>query len=110
MKDSSAKKGISSSKKYSGLPSLALDSAGNPVVAWEFGVSSSNHEIYIKRWDGKAWVEVGKGSGSLGGISNNKGASSEPALALDASGNPIVAWSDNTSKKFEIYVVFLISP
>jgi len=95
--------GISNSSGYSMDPSLALDSSGNPVVAWDDN-SSAEGEIYIKRWDGSAWVEIGAGSASGGGISDNVGDSWYPSLALDSSGNPVVAWHDFSSLSWEIYV------
>ena len=49
-------------------PSLALDDAGEPVVAW-MDRASGFWEIYVKRFDGASWVEVGAGSASGGGIS-----------------------------------------
>jgi|GEM_PF-952180 len=95
--------GISNNSGYSGLASLAVNSSGNPVVAW-MDFTPGDAEIYIKRWTGSAWAEVGTGSASGGGISNNSGSSSSPSLVLNSSGNPVVAWSDNSSGNFEIYL------
>jgi hypothetical protein len=39
--------------------SLALDKDGNPVVAWAEMVGK-NHQIFVARWNGTAWVELGK--------------------------------------------------
>ena len=95
--------GISKNSGSSYSPSLALDSSGNPVVAWDDN-SFGNYEIYVRRWDGNAWVEIGAGSASGGGISNNAGYSEYASLALNSSGNPVVAWDDYTSGNGEIYV------
>ncbi len=84
--------------------SLALDSSDNPVAAWQKLATTSTYEIYVKRWDGSSWVEVGTGSATDGGVSDKSGASKRPSLALDSSDNPVVAWSDNTSGNYEIYV------
>ena len=54
-------------------------------------------EIYIKQWNGSSWEEIGTGSASGGGISNTSGDSKNPSIAINDSGNPIGAWSDNTS-------------
>jgi hypothetical protein len=85
--------GISRNRGSSELPSMKIDAFGNPVVAW-CDDTSGNRGIYVLRWNGSAWVEVGTGSASGGGISNNVGDSSWPSLALDASGYPIVVWND----------------
>lgn len=83
-------------------PSIALDAADLPVVAW-FDTASGNAEIYVRRWDGLAWVEIGAGSASGGGISNTAGPSETPSLALDSLGRPVVAWADRAGT-FDILV------
>jgi hypothetical protein len=83
-------------------PALALGSDGNPIVAWEENVANS--EIYVKRWDGSFWFEIGTGSASGRGISDNDGYSNAPSIILGSDGNPIVAWQDGTSGDTEIYV------
>lgn len=94
--------GISDDSGASQMPSLALDASANPYVAW-YDYTGGDCEIYIKRFDGADWVEVGSGSASGGGISDS-GSSQRPSLALDGSGNPYVAWLDNTSGNYEVYV------
>ncbi len=95
--------GISNNGGESSISSLALDGNGYPVIAWH-DYSSGNFEIYVRRWNGSGWVEVGTGSASGGGISNNSGSSSGPSLALDGNGYPVIAWMDNSGGDFEIYV------
>ena len=88
---------------YERSPSLALDSSGNPVVSWtEYDGTSDN--IYVKRWNGSSWVQLG---GILDANANTNQAAFSPSLALDSSGNPVVSWyeSDGTSGyPFNIYV------
>jgi len=52
---------------------------------------------------GGTWVELGD-SATGGGVSNDSGNSYWPSLFLDSSGNPVVAWYDNSSGNYEIYV------
>lgn len=95
--------GISNSAGYSVLPSLAIGPDNAPVVAWH-DFSNGNDEIYVRRWDGSAWVEVGAGSATGGGISNNAGPSHGAVAAVGPDGAPVVAWIDKSSGNREIYV------
>ena len=94
--------GISNSMKSS-RPSLAISPDGTPIIAWADS-TSGNYEIYVRRWNGSSWVEMGSGSASGGGISESSGYSSEPSLAIRPNGTPIITWADSTSGGFEIYV------
>jgi hypothetical protein len=96
--------GISNNTYDSSLPAIAIDGSGKPVIVWRDYRTSSNAEIYVRQWDGSSWVEMGTGGATVGGISNNAGTSSTPAIAIDADGNPIVAWQDSTGGNNEIYV------
>lgn len=65
-------------------PSLALDAAGHPVVAY-----TNSGDIRVKRWTGTEWVEL-PGSGGAGLTGTNQ--AFYPDLALDSAGKPWVAW------------------
>jgi hypothetical protein len=71
-------------------------------VAWEDD-SGGDREIYVRRWNGSSWEEVGSGSASGGGISDSGGYSYDPSLAV-ADGTPYVAWYDYNGGDYEIYV------
>ena len=94
--------GISNNDRTSYQPSLAFSPAGLPYVAWQD--SDRDEEIYVRHWDGFAWREVGSGSASSGGISNNSGHSEHPSLGFDPDGAPYVTWYDQTSGDWQIYV------
>lgn len=85
--------GISNGAGESSNPSLAIGPGGAPIVAWS-DASSGNDEIYVRGWSGSTWVEVGRGSASLGGITDNDSNSISPSLAIGPDGAPIVAWQD----------------
>jgi len=95
---------ISTNSSGSLYPSLRLDSAGNPHIAWKnYHVPGSNYEIYYLWWNGAAWVDAdGSGQESIN-ISSNTGYSGFPSLRLDSSGNPHIAWWDHSSGKYDIY-------
>ncbi|MBM4093016.1 MAG: hypothetical protein FJ276_26950, partial [Planctomycetes bacterium] len=95
--------GISNNAGNSYRPSLAPGPDNNPVIAWQ-DESGGDSEIYVKRWDGSAWVEMGSGSASGGGISANSGASQQPCLRRGADGTLVVAWDDASGGDTEIYV------
>jgi type IV secretory pathway protease TraF len=96
--------GVSKSpSNHSYRPSLVVDKSGNPVVAWAEKIDTGYHEIYLKRWNGNSWEEIG-GSASGGGVSNTPYAMSlAPSLAVDSSGNPVVAWAEYFSG-WQIYL------
>jgi len=101
--DSACAGGISNNVEASVFPSLAIAPDGTPYVAWEDS-SSGDGEIYVRRWNGSGWEEVGTGSASGGGISNNSGFSGSPSLVIAPDGMPYIAWGDNSGGDYEIYV------
>ncbi len=98
---SASSSGISGTSTTSQRPSLALNGNDHPVVAWKEDLSPD--EIYLRRWNGASWEELGS-SGSGTGLSTTSGSSSRPALALDAGGNPVVAWRDHNSSGYQVYL------
>jgi hypothetical protein len=95
----SASVGISNSAVGAIGPRIAVDPSGHPWVTWQHQTNGGD-EIYLRRWNGSAWVEVG-GSASAGGISNSpQRLSTEPALVLDASGAPYVTWTERRAGTF----------
>ncbi|MBK7217604.1 MAG: VWA domain-containing protein [Candidatus Promineofilum sp.] len=92
--------GISNNSGDSLAPAIAVGTGGAVYVAWS-DTSGGDAEIYLRRWDGNAWGELG-GSATGGGISNNGSDSQAPALAVGADGRPWVAWHDGANR--EIYV------
>ena len=95
--------GISDNSGDSGAPSLAIAPNGTPYVAWSDS-SGGDAEIYVRRWNGSSWEEVGTDSASGGGISDNSSGSGAPALAVAMDGTPYVAWNDDGDGDMEIYV------
>lgn len=72
-----------------GAYSLAVNAAGEPVVAYEEAPGSPGAHLLVKKWSGSAWVAVGAPLGAASAAS--------PALDLDATGAPTVAWVEGTA-------------
>jgi hypothetical protein len=84
-------------------PSLAIASDGTLYVAWWKAKNISDSDIYVKRWNGATWEEVGVGSASGGGVSNTDHAS-YPAIQTSPDGTPYVAWWDDRDSEGDIFV------
>ena len=80
-------------------PSVAMDAAGDFVVAWENAPSSGSDEIYAQRYSA-----AGAAEGSAFVVSSTAGNNLSPAVAMDAGGDSVVAWENApTSGSDEIY-------
>src|SRR5205814_1814275 len=76
---------------------MALDSQGRPTVAWVHEERDAGGEvvaasfIYVERWNGAAWEELG-GSATGLGLSPSRGHDHDVALVIDRQDRPVVAW------------------
>jgi len=85
---------VSGTTDASTTPVLALDDRRRPMVAWaDNSTRNANADIYVRRYNGQRWVEVGEGSASGGGVSNSACTSAHPAIAT-SSGRVCVAWNE----------------
>jgi Bacterial Ig domain len=85
--------------------SIAIDSSDHPVVAWvENGTRAAN--LYVKRWDGTTWVQLGGGSLNINPDRDVRGRESSVSLAVGPDGNPTVAWVESETVTFDnlIYI------
>jgi hypothetical protein len=79
---------------------MVLDSRDNPVVAWsEERTAGGRAAIFVHRWDGNAFVPIGEPLNAT-----STGSAYKPALALDGSGNPVIAWQESDGFNENIYV------
>lgn len=65
---------------------MAITPDGTPYVAWRD--TSGDWEIYVRRWNGSSWEEVGTSSASGGGVSDNSNHTFNLSAA-DGAGNPL---------------------
>jgi hypothetical protein len=80
-------------------PSLQLNSAGRPVVAW-IEVSNAGSDVYVGRWTGSNWEIIGNALGEMPGDTP----ADFPSLQLDAAGNPVVAFTEDDGNARNLYV------
>jgi hypothetical protein len=63
-------------------PSIALNSSNQPVVAW-FERNINGYNIYVKRWNGAAWVSLGPVAGANPAVNPSSATiASMPSLAV----------------------------
>jgi len=79
-------------------PSLSLDKNDNPVVSYYQTLSESSGAIKLARWDGSQW-EVQRIDQLDDVLPGFFGARKNSSVLLDADGNPIVAYSDESVLK-----------
>ncbi|HMC10336.1 MAG TPA: hypothetical protein VKH44_03565, partial [Pirellulaceae bacterium] len=93
--------GLSGDPGQSIEPAIVADATG-PFVVWSDN-RTGNFEIYVARQTAAGWQELA-GSAHDGGISATAGASRRPSVALNAAGNPIVAWTEISGTSSDIRV------
>lgn len=74
---------------------VAVDRQGTPFALWA-DTSSGKREVYLRRWDGEAWVGL-DGSDVDGGLSGGRGAvgmglSCLGQLKFDSQNRPVAVW------------------
>ncbi|PZA07654.1 MULTISPECIES: hypothetical protein [unclassified Meiothermus] len=77
---------------YAAGVSIAIDRQDRPVVAYHEAGGGKGYNVYVKRWEGGRWVPFGQSVNAL------SGGGAQPKVALDARGNPVVGWLENTGR------------
>ncbi|MCI0399230.1 MAG: hypothetical protein L0332_14030 [Chloroflexi bacterium] len=94
--------GVSNTPGDSFNPSLAVAPDGTVYVAWQDSLADSK-QIYVRRWQGTTWEEVGNDPANGQGISRSQDAQ-DPRIALDSRGTPYIAWVDSSTGGSFIYI------
>lgn len=99
---------VSNNSSLSFNPSLAINNMNEQFITW-FDDSLGNTDIYYVYWSVADWKCANNhnyySNPSSANVTNNSGSSDYPALALDSSSNPHIAWLDDTSGNNETYYV-----
>ena len=85
-------------------PWIALDLNGNPLVSWSevIWVEEIGREVsfvYLKKWDGNNWVELG---GSASGYGIGPGWNFE--MVIDSHNNPVISYSADYNDRRVAYL------
>lgn len=82
--------------------SIALDPAGNPVVAWaESGAGQA--DVHVGSWTGSGWNTTYPALNAIHDVSRD---ATLPSVQVDRSGRPVVAWREVTVTTGPTYDVF----
>ncbi len=80
-------------------PSVAMDSDGDFVVAWQSFENNQNH-IFTQRFNPDAIAQGSAIKINTAAITNT---ATEPAVAMDGDGDYVVAWTSNRNNDNDIY-------
>jgi hypothetical protein len=72
-------------------PSLRLDGAGNPIVAWRQADSTGTTHIHVRAWLNGSWQDRGTALSAAPGTT----AASEPELYSTPSNSLVLVWAEN---------------
>lgn len=86
------------------LPRVAMNATGAFVVVWEDTDQDGNLHVYSRRFDA-AGAALGNDEEVTSGLISTSTISTNPAVAMDASGNYVVAWEnfDDVNGDGDIY-------
>jgi hypothetical protein len=82
-------------------PGIALSKTGVPFVTW-YESGSGSLDVRVRRWNGSSWINVG----GILDVATDQGAI-DPAIAVDAKGNPVVTWAESSSIETEGFNVYV---
>ena len=72
------------------IPQIAVDNDGNAIAIWLEDASPSPYSVWINRYSGDAW-------GTATEMENGVNVSAKPQIGIDAQGNGIAVWKDDTN-------------
>jgi hypothetical protein len=82
---------------HNGEAATLADVGGVPYVGWS-ETDGSHGQLYVKRFDGSAWQQVGTGSMNV----DTGHSVSAPSLA-GVGGTPVMTWSEDSPGSYKVY-------
>ncbi len=82
-------------------PEICSDDAGSAIVVWRDERDDSNGDIYTQGIDGDSSL---KWAANGSHIANGSAVQRNPVISKDGTGGAIIAWEDNNTGNFDIYV------
>ncbi|WP_158626629.1 Ig-like domain-containing protein [Corallococcus interemptor] len=76
---------------------LKLDHNDRPILAWVES-DGTNKNVYVSRWSGETWTMLGAPLNGLTALGTD---AANPTLAIDAYGEPVVAWDEATGSSYD---------
>ncbi len=92
---SASRFGTSGGSGISREPSVVVGTSGT-YLAWSDN-RTGNFEIYVAHHNGNGWVELGTSASGVGVSASDLSDSIRPSIALDNTGAPVVAWTEQTT-------------
>ncbi|WP_342374852.1 Ig-like domain-containing protein [Myxococcus stipitatus] len=90
---------INSNGARAETPSITVDGAGNPYVAWvEYPPRSTDGSIFVANHDGSSWKFLDEKPSQF--MTSNQA----PTLVIDHQGRPVIAWSGFQTPERAIFV------
>ncbi|MCY0999099.1 Ig-like domain-containing protein [Myxococcus sp. MISCRS1] len=84
-------------------PSLQLGAEGLPWVAWSGAGPQNTQHIYVHRWNGFTWTQLGIPF-RFKIPTNSAGDTLRPILRLDPSGNAFIAWAEEHNGRTSVHL------
>jgi len=100
---SASDNGISNAVVAARSPVVLTDPLGRYVVAWLTNPSGALH-VYLKRFDGVAWQELG-GSASGTGVDGESSSVGGYNVGIGPDNNPVVTWSHSSGNQGDALAV-----
>ncbi|HMO03026.1 MAG TPA: S8 family serine peptidase [Kiritimatiellia bacterium] len=95
LRRSASDTGVSLSIEDARRPSIAVGPSNSIFVAWEhYGNGGTN--IYLRKWDGSQWTELGDSARNLGISGQSLRPALQPVVRAGSDGLPVVAWRQST--------------
>lgn len=88
------------------VPDVAVDSSGNPHIAW-YDDTGGTIDVYYLKWNGSAWVDADGVGQESSNISASTDFSGYPKIRLDSFDRPHIVWQETiTGGNNEIYYLY----